>query len=74
MKTFMVYWLDGIVTPLKGVTMVKAFENAGYGTSSLPAVDFYDEDSRIKYAFVNGKWEKKPVTDWNTPDNTSEKG
>ena len=74
MKTFMVYQLDGKVTPLKDVTVEKAFKNNGFGAGTLPAVDFYDEDSRIKYAFVNGKWEKKPVTDWNTPDNTSEKG
>jgi hypothetical protein len=61
MKTFIVYWLDGNATPVHGVTVEKAFTNSGYGAGALAAVDFYDEDSRIKYEFVNGNWVRKPV-------------
>ena len=43
MKTFILYWLDGKVSEVKGKDISDAFTRAGYGMGALSALDYYKE-------------------------------
>jgi len=37
-------------------TVSAAFTKLGYGAGAIHAVDFYTEDDKIEYQFIDGKW------------------
>jgi len=43
LKIFMLHWLDGTTTTIKGLDYIHAFDHAGYSLSALSALDYYEE-------------------------------
>lgn len=43
MKTFTLYWLDGLTEQIFGYDIADAFRRAGYGAGALKALDYYEE-------------------------------
>ena len=43
MKTFRIYWKDGLTQDIEGIDIADAFTRAGYGAGALAAVDWYEE-------------------------------
>lgn len=41
-KWFTIYWRDGSVSHIFGLTIEQAFKHAGYGGGATAAIDFYD--------------------------------
>jgi len=43
MKTFILHWLDGSTTTVKGNDIADAFAKAGFGAGAVHALDWYEE-------------------------------
>lgn len=43
MKTFRIYWKDGLVQDLKGTDILDALKRAGYWSNAFLGIDHYDE-------------------------------
>lgn len=54
--TYFLYWLDGKVEKIEGVSIENAFVKAGYGGGAINALDFY-QTGRQDYEWKDGKWE-----------------
>jgi hypothetical protein len=61
MKQFTLFWLTGTTEIIKGDDITMAFNNAGYSSGALRALDFYEEgDVKDNY-----EWDEK-IRTWTT--------
>lgn len=57
MKAFVIYWLDGHKTLVRGTDITDAFRRAGYGGGVLNAVDFHsDKGDTCYWDRINRRW------------------
>lgn len=59
METFILYWLTGEKEIVKGETIEDAFNDAGYGTGALSALDFYSNNPEVKYIWDGETWKRE---------------
>lgn len=59
MPTFTVYWRHGEREVLRGQSIRDALSLAGYGASTVNAIDFYDRGDVSTHEWVDGRWARK---------------
>jgi hypothetical protein len=54
-KEYIVFWRNGDVETIKGVSIPEAFRGAGYAGSSVESVDFFGNKKDLdNYTYVSG--------------------
>lgn len=61
MKTFTLYWLDGVIDTVKGVDIADAVRRAGYGGGALAALDFYEEGCSNDFFYQDNRWQSHTI-------------